>query len=269
MTPWLAVVAVVLGLVEGVTEFLPVSSTGHLILAGDFLGFTGERASVFEVVIQLGAILAIVVLYRERFTSLAGALRGDVRARRLLVNLAVAFLPAAVVGLALHSFIKQHLFSPTVVAGSMLVGGFLILLVERWKPRVVVPEVDDLPMGTAFGIGAAQCLSLVPGTSRSAATILGAYALGCSRVAATEFSFFLAVPVLVAASGLDLWKARHILTLADAPFFLLGFAMAFLSAIVVVRGFVRYVAHRSFTWFAVYRILAGIALFAWLSRTGA
>jgi undecaprenyl-diphosphatase len=269
MTPWLALVAVLLGLVEGITEFIPVSSTGHLIVAGKLLGFTGERASVFEVVIQLGAILAIVWLYRQRFVRLASALSGDMPSRRLIVNLAVAFLPAAVVGLLFHDFIKAKLFSETVVAATLLTGGVVILAVERFHPKMTIPEVDDIPVVTAFGIGLAQCLALVPGTSRSAATILGAYALGCSRLAATEFSFFLAVPVMFAATGLDLYKARHILSAADLPFFGLGFAAAFVSALVVVRVFTRFIARHNFTGFALYRIVAGIALLVWLSRVGA
>lgn len=267
MTPELAAIAVILGLVEGVTEFIPVSSTGHLIVAGELLGFTGERASVFEVAIQLGAILAIVWLYRERFLGVARTLADSPVSRRLVVNLAVAFLPAAIAGLLFHDVIKTKLFSPTVVAGTLIVGGVLILVIERFRPRETTREVDDLGIGTALGIGLAQVLSLVPGTSRSAATIMGAYVLGCSRRAAAEFSFFLAVPVMVAATGYDLLKSRDLLAAADIPFFALGFVTAFVSALVVVKAFLSYVSRSDFRSFAWYRIAAGIALFLWLERS--
>lgn len=269
MTPVEAATAVLLGLIEGITEFIPVSSTGHLIVAGRLLGFEGERASVFEIAIQLGAILAVVWLYRVRFTTVARGLRTDPRAQRLVLNLAVAFLPAAIAGLLFHDVIKQVLFSPTVVAGSLVTGGVLMLVIERWRPRTTVTDVDDLPIGTALGIGLAQVLSLVPGTSRSAATILGAYVLGCSRTAAAEFSFFLAVPVMFAATGYDLFKSRDLLSMADVPFFALGFLTAFVSALVVIRVFIGYVSRATFSGFAWYRIAAGLLLFIWLTRGGA
>lgn len=266
MTVTDAAIAVILGLVEGITEFIPVSSTGHLIVAGELLGFTGERASVFEVMIQLGAILAVVWFYRVRFTAVVRGIGTVPSASRLVLNLFVAFLPAAIAGLLWHDTIKSVLFRPSVVAGSLVVGGVVMLLIEQWKPRSTIAEVDELPITTAFGIGLAQVLSLVPGTSRSAATILGAYALGCSRKAAAEFSFFLAVPVMMAATGYDLLKNRDLLSAADLPFFALGFVTAFVSALVVIRVFVAFVSRTSFVGFAWYRIAAGIALFAWLSR---
>lgn len=268
MTVIEAATAVILGLVEGITEFIPVSSTGHLIVAGDLLGFEGTRATVFEVFIQLGAILAVLWFYRERFLTVLRGLQTMPSARRLVVNLAVAFLPAAVVGLVFHDAIKRVLFSPTIVAGSLIVGGLVMLLVERSKPREIITDVDEIPITTAFGIGLAQVLALVPGTSRSATTIMGAYALGCSRKAAAEFSFFLAVPVMFAATGYDLLKNRALLSMADVPFFSLGFVMAFLSALVVIKVFVAFVSRTSFVGFAWYRIVAGAALFAWLSRVG-
>jgi undecaprenyl-diphosphatase len=263
------VAAGLLGLVEGATEFIPVSSTGHLILAGEFLGFVGERAKTFEIVIQLGAILAITLLYLRRLVGLVGAVRREPRALRLVINLLVAFLPVALVGLVAHHWITDHLFRPIVVATSLVVGGVIILLVERFHPRPSVTEVDDLPVATAGGIGLAQVLSLVPGTSRSGATIMGGYALGLSRAAATEFSFLLAIPVMLAATGYELLKSWSTLSAADVPVFAVGFVTAFLSAIVVVRVFLTYVARHSFAVFAWYRILFGGLLLAWFLRAGA
>lgn len=258
----LYLVAVILGLIEGVTEFIPVSSTGHLILAGHWLGFEGDRAKAFEIFIQLGAILAIVWLYRARLAALVRDAARNAAARRLIVNLLIAFLPVAIVGLAVHSWIKAHLFDPIVVATALVVGGIVILVIERWQPRTTVREVDDVSRRTAVGIGLAQVLSLVPGTSRSAATILGGYSLGLSRKAATEFSFLLAIPVMLAATLFDLWKSRHGLGPADAPVFGVGFAVAFMSALVIVRAFLRFVSSHSFRPFAWYRIVFGLGLLA-------
>ena len=258
--------AAVLGVVEGATEFLPVSSTGHLILAGDWLGFVGDRAKAFEVFIQLGAILAIVWLYRARLSDVARTLSSDPRSRRLVVNLGIAFLPAAVVGLLAHDAIKRYLFSPTTVAVALVVGGVLMLLIERLARAPSVATVDDVPPRTALGIGLAQVLSLIPGTSRSAATIMGGYALGLTRPAATEFSFFLAIPVMFAATLFDLVKSRHLLSASDTPLFAVGFVVAFLTALVVVRAFLGYVARRSFALFAWYRIVFGGVLLALMHR---
>jgi undecaprenyl-diphosphatase len=252
--------AVVLGLVEGATEFIPVSSTGHLIVASAWLGRTDEAAKTFDIFIQLGAILAIVWLYRVRLTRALLAARQDPPSRQLLVNLVIAFLPAAIVGFLLHDWIKEHLFRVPVVAAALVLGGLAILLIERWRPRERVAEVEHVPPGTALGIGLAQVLSLVPGTSRSGATILGGYALGLSRRAAIEFSFFLAIPVMFAATLYDLLKSLGSLTAADAPAFAVGFVVAFLSALVVVQGFLRYVSRHSFTAFAWYRIVFGVLL---------
>ncbi len=258
--------ALILGLVEGITEFLPVSSTGHLILTGEALGFVGERAKVFEIFIQLGAILAVLWIYRATFTRVALRFTRDADARRLLVNLIVAFLPAAVVGLLAHRWIKAHLFGPVTVGAALIAGGVAILLVERLHQRATVERVDQLKTSTALGIGLAQVLSLVPGVSRSGATIMGGLALGLSRPAATEFSFFLAAPVMVAATLFDLLTSRDALTRADAPLFAVGFVAAFVSAVVVVRLFLRYVGRHTFAGFAWYRIALGIAVLAWFGR---
>jgi undecaprenyl-diphosphatase len=258
--------AAILGVVEGATEFVPVSSTGHLILVGDWLGFTGEDAKAFEIFIQLGAILAIVWLYRERIGRVLRTATRDRMSQRLLVNLFIAFLPAAVVGLLTHHLIKQYLFSPVIVAASMFVGGIAILVIELLRPRPRVQSVDDVSPGVALGIGVAQVLSLVPGTSRSGATIMGGYCLGLTRQAATEFSFFLAIPVMVAATGFDLAQSVGALTAADVQLFAVGFIVAFLTALVVVRAFVAFVARSSFVIFAWYRIAFGILFFAWHAR---
>jgi undecaprenyl-diphosphatase len=258
--------AAILGVVEGATEFIPVSSTGHLIIAGEWLGFTGEDAKAFEIFIQLGAILAIVWLYRARLGRVLGGATSEPASRRLVINLFIAFLPAAVVGLLTHKAIKAYLFSPLVVATTMLLGGIIIYLIERWRPQPSIPTVDELPPRTALGIGVAQVLSLVPGTSRSGATIMGAYCLGLTREAATEFSFFLAVPTMVAATAYDLAKSASALSAADVPIFAVGFVVAFLTAVVVVRAFVAYVARSSFVAFAWYRIGFGLLLLAWYWR---
>jgi undecaprenyl-diphosphatase len=260
--------AAVLGLVEGVTEFIPVSSTGHLIVAGELLSFTGERAKTFEIFIQLGAILAVVWLYRERFLLIARSLQRSPKSRAFVVNLALGFLPAAVVGLLAHRWIKAHLFTVPTVAGALVLGGLIILLIERTRPVERVATVEDLPPKLAFGVGMAQVLALFPGVSRAGATILGGYMLGLSRTAATEFSFFLAIPVMVAATLLDLVSSRGNLSVADIPLFAVGFAVSFLSALIVIRAFIGFVARRDFTPFAWYRIAAGSALLIWWKASG-
>jgi undecaprenyl-diphosphatase len=252
--------AALLGLVEGVTEFIPVSSTGHLILASHWLGATDETAKTFDIFIQLGAILAIVWLYRERLAHAVLAARHDEPSRRFLLNLFIAFLPAAIVGFLAHDWIKARLFTPTVVALALIAGGAVILLIEWLRPRERVADVRDLRPPTALGVGLAQVLSLIPGTSRSGATIMGGYALGLSRRAATEFSFFLSIPVMFAATLYDLLKSRGALSAADAPAFAVGFLTAFVSALVVVKAFLGYVARHSFAAFAWYRIALGLLL---------
>jgi undecaprenyl-diphosphatase len=252
--------AAVLGLVEGATEFVPVSSTGHLILVSNWLHLVDERAKTFEIFIQLGAILAIVWLYRRRLGHVVVSARSDADSRRLIGDLLIAFLPAAVVGFLAHDWIKARLFDPTVVAVALVVGGLLILLIERWSPASTVRDISRVSGTTALGIGLAQVLSLVPGTSRSGATIMGGYALGLSRVAATEFSFFLAIPVMLAATMYDLHKSWSVLSSADAPMFGVGFVVSFLSALVVVKALLRYVSGHTFRAFAWYRIALGALL---------
>jgi len=260
--------ALVLGIVEGLTEFLPVSSTGHLILVSDLLGANDEKGKVFDIVIQLGAILAVCWEYRSRFARAFGGLATDPVQRRFVANLAVAFLPAALVGLAFQSQIKAYLFNPLTVAMALVVGGFAIFAVERWYERhgvARVASVDAMTWHDALMVGLAQCLSLIPGTSRSGATIFGGMLCGLSRPAATEFSFFLAVPVMFAASGYQLVKYRALLTGGDLASFAVGFAVSFLAALVAVRGLIRFVASHDFRAFAWYRIALGIAVVAYFA----
>ena len=250
-----------LGIVEGVTEFIPVSSTGHLIVAGSLMGFDDERAKVFEIFIQLGAILAIVWIYRERLWGVVRELPGSSPARRFLANLAVAFLPAAVMGLLTHKAIKAYLFNPVTVSVALVAGGVAILLIERSALNSRVHHADDISLKQAAAIGLAQCLALFPGVSRSGATIMGGLVSGLDRKTAAEFSFFLAVPTMVAATGFDLLKNRGALAASDIPLFLIGFVTAFLSALVVVKAFLKYVSLHDFSWFAYYRIGFGFLVF--------
>jgi undecaprenyl-diphosphatase len=256
--PELLLKAAILGLVEGATEFIPVSSTGHLIVVSNWLGLVDERAKTFNIFIQLGAILAIVWLYRTRLARSVAEARRDSTGRRLIINLLVAFLPAAIVGFLAHDWIKSRLFNPSVVALALMVGGIFILLIERWGPQSVVDDVNQVPTRSALGVGLAQVLSLIPGTSRSGATIMGGYALGLSRTAATEFSFFLAIPVMFAATGYDLLKSWALLAAPDLPMFAIGFVVSFVSALIVVRLFLSYVSRHSFRAFAWYRIVLGV-----------
>ena len=261
--------AVILGIVEGVTEFLPVSSTGHLILAAELIGFTGPGSKVFEVVIQLGAILAVCWVYRERLSGAVVGLLGDRSAQRFVANIIVAFLPAAVAGVFLHSIIKQVLFSPWVVAVSLVVGGFLILLIERIRPLPQVRTVEAMPLRTALAVGFCQILAMIPGVSRAGATIMGALMLGVSRPAATEFSFFLAIPTMFGAAVYDLYKSRGELSFDNGEIIIVGFIVAFFAALLVVRWLVDFVAKHGFGVFALYRIVIGtIALIAlWLTAS--
>jgi len=252
--------AVILGLVEGVTEFIPVSSTGHLILTGRLLDFEGERAATFEIFIQLGAILAIVWLYRAKILGVFKNATSDPQARQLLLNLMIAFLPAAIVGFLVHDWVKANLFNPVTVAWALLVGGIVILLIERWNPPERIDDVDHVPMRKALGIGLAQVLALFPGVSRSGATIMGARSLGLSRRAAAEFSFFLAIPVMFVATGYDLLKSRDALSSGDAPVFAVGFVVSFISALIVVKAFLAFVSRKNFAGFAWYRIIFGALL---------
>lgn len=252
--------AAILGVVEGVTEFLPISSTGHLILAGDMIGFTSETAKTFEVFIQLGAILAVVWFYREKVSSSIKGI-GSEKTNRFLLNLLIAFLPAAFVGFLTHSFIKHYLFKPLTVAAALIGGGIAILVIERVARRTVVMDVDDVSFKQALGIGLAQTLSLFPGVSRAGATIMGAMCFGLERKAATEFSFFLAIPTMFAATSYDLLKNLHNLTAGDLPIFAIGFIVSFFSALVVIKAFLGFVTKHTFDSFAVYRIIFGAVVF--------
>jgi undecaprenyl-diphosphatase len=257
----LFVKALILGVVEGLTEFLPISSTGHLILAGDLLGFTGDKAKVFEIVIQTGAMLAIVWEYRAKFWRVAAGLASERAAQRFVLNLIVAFIPAAALGLAFSKLIKSYLFHPVPVALAFVVGGVIIFWVERsLRPRVRVERADDMTWRDALKVGVAQAFALVPGTSRSGATIIGGMLFGLSRKAATEFSFFLAVPTLIAAGAYDFWKNRVLFDAGDASLFAVGSITAFVSAFLCVRWLLRYIATHDFVPFAWYRIAFGAAV---------
>jgi len=253
--------ALILGVVEGLTEFLPISSTGHLILAGDLLHFNDEKGKVFEIVIQTGAMLAIVWEYRQRFTRVLAGFFDDPVARRFVLNLVVAFIPAAVVGLAFAGIIKQYLFHAVPVAIAFIVGGFVILWVEKKERRIAVESVDDMTWRDALRVGIAQTFALIPGTSRSGATIIGGMLFGLSRKAATEFSFFLAVPTLIAAGMYDLYRHRELLAAQDLGLFSAGGATAFISAFLCVRWLLRYIATHDFSVFAWYRICFGLLVF--------
>ena len=253
--------AAVMGVVEGLTEFLPVSSTGHLILTGSLLGMTDAKSKVFDIAIQTGAILAVVIVYWQRIRSTLAGLGSDARAQRFTLNVFIGFLPAAVVGLTVYKLIKTYLFNGPVVACAFIIGGLIILWVEKTqpvKPRIM--EVDDLTPMDALKVGLVQCLGMIPGTSRSGATIIGGMLLGLSRKAATDFSFFLAIPTLVAAGGYSLWKERHALSTADFPMFAVGFIVSFLAAWACVRWLLRFISTHSFAVFAWYRIAFGIVV---------
>ncbi|MBI5409614.1 MAG: undecaprenyl-diphosphate phosphatase [Nitrospirae bacterium] len=248
--------AAILGIVEGVTEFLPISSTGHLILAGDLLGFNSDTAKTFEVFIQLGAILAVVWMYREKVSSTIKDI-GKEKTNRFILNLLIAFLPAAFFGFITHSFIKRHLFNPVTVAVALIVGGVAILVIERVVKKSVVMDMDEVSFKQALGIGLAQTLSLFPGVSRAGATIMGAMCFGLERKVATEFSFFLAIPIMFAATSYDLLKTFHSLTVNDLPIFAVGFIISFFSALFVIKAFLGFVTKHTFCSFAVYRIIFG------------
>ena len=250
--------ALILGLVEGFTEFLPVSSTGHLILAGDLLKFNDERGKLFLIVIQAAAMLAICWEYRARFGHVLAGLGSDPAAQRFVLNIAVAFMPLAVLGLLFGKAIKATLFNPVAVATAFIVGAFIILWAERRQHVIRVDSVDDLSAMDAFKLGLAQACALIPGTSRSGATIIGGLLFGLSRKAATEFSFFLAVPTLMAASAYQLYKERHLLAADDLGLWAVGFVASFVSAFLCVRWLLRFISTHDFTIFAWYRIAFGI-----------
>lgn len=262
MDPLLLLKALILGVVEGLTEFLPISSTGHLILAGDLLDFNDERGKLFEIVIQSGAILAVCWEYRAKIASVVGGLTRERAAQRFVLNLFVAFLPLAVLGLAFGKAIKAHLFNPIAVATTFILGAFVILWAERREHRIRVESVDDLSLTDALKLGIAQAFALIPGTSRSGATIIGGLLFGLSRKAATEFSFFLAIPTLSAATVYQLYKERHLLSFDDIGMWAVGFVSAFVSAFLCVRWLLRYISSHDFTVFAWYRIVFGLVVLA-------
>jgi len=256
----LLIQVVMMGIVEGLTEFLPISSTGHLILAGSLLNFTGEKVKVFEIVIQAGAMLAVCWEYRVKISRVILDFKHDIAARRFVVNLLIAFLPAVILGLIFGKAIKAHLFKPVPVALAFIIGAFIIIIVERRQRRVMysrVDTVDDISAADALKVGLAQCLALIPGTSRSGATIIGAMAFGLSRQAATEFSFFLAIPTLFGATVYSLYKERALLSAADLPMFSIGALSAFISAFLCVRWLLRYISSHDFMIFAWYRLVFG------------
>ena len=263
MLPALYASAILLGIVEGFTEFLPISSTGHLILADRLLGIEGPESKLFDIVIQFGAILAVCWVYRERLYQAAAGMVTDTLSRRFVGNIVIAFLPAAIAGVLLHRFIKEVLFSPWVVAVSLIVGGFLILLIERIRPRPRIHDIEAMSLRTAVAIGCCQVLAMIPGVSRAGATIMGALMLRVDRAAATEFSFFLAIPTMLGATLYDLYKNRAILSFDGVVLIAIGFVVAFIAALFVVRRLVEFVSRHGFGVFAWYRIALGaIALIA-------
>ena len=280
--------AAVMGIVEGLTEFLPISSTGHLILAGALLGLDDEKAKVFDIAIQTGAIFAVILVYWQKISRTVLDLPTDITARRFAANVVIAFLPAVVLGLLFGKQIKMYLFTPEVVASTFILGGLIILWVEQKlkanassgllhgdsaenvltssaveQPLARIQNVDDMTPLDALKVGFVQCLAMIPGTSRSGATIIGGMVLGLSRKAATDFSFYLAIPTLIGAGAYSLYKERALLSLADAPTFAVGLLFSFISAWVCVRWLLRYIASHSFVPFAWYRIVFGIAV--WLT----
>lgn len=249
--------ALILGLIEGLTEFLPVSSTGHLILVGQLLGFHGEKAKVFMIAIQLAAILAVVWEYRAKLGHVATTLHTEPTSRRLTMNLIAGFLPAAVLGFLFYKEIKAYLFNPLVVASALVIGGVLILWAERRKHTVTTETIDELHWRRALVVGFAQALAMIPGTSRSGATIIGGLFLGLSRKTAAEFSFFLAIPTMLAATAYDFYKNWRLFDVQDVPLFAVGGAAAFISALIAVRTLIKFVSRHDYTVFAWYRIVFG------------
>ena len=258
--------AAIMGVVEGLTEFLPISSTGHLILAASLLDFTGDKVKVFDIAIQTGAIFAVILVYWQRLRDTATGFGHDPRARRFVLNVLIAFVPAVLLGLLFGKAIKEHLFTPVVVASAFIVGGFIILWAERRPATAVrIHAVDDMTPWDALKVGLVQCLAMIPGTSRSGATIIGGMLLGLSRKAATEFSFFLAIPTLIGAGAYSLIKERALLSWADLPMFGVGLLFSFLSAWLCVRWLLRWITTHDFVPFAWYRIVFGavVLITAW------
>lgn len=256
-----------MGMVEGLTEFLPISSTGHLILAGSLLGFADAKAKVFDIAIQTGAIVAVIIVYWQRLKDTVLQMPQDAGARRLLSNVLIGFAPAVLLGLLFGKAIKAHLFTAPVVASTFILGGFVILWAERRPPATVrLAEADDMTALDALKVGLVQCFAMIPGTSRSGATIIGGMLLGLSRKAATDFSFFLAIPTLIGAGAYSLYKEREHLAIGDLPMFSVGFVVSFLSAWACVRWLLRYISGHTFVPFAWYRIaFGGVVLLTWLT----
>jgi undecaprenyl-diphosphatase len=262
----LLIKAAIMGVVEGLTEFLPISSTGHLILAGALLGFDDEKAKVFDIAIQTGAIFAVIMVYWPKIRDTVLALPRQRHAQKFALNVLIAFVPAVVLGLLFGKVIKAHLFTPAVVATTFIVGGFIILWAERRQAAggnaVTVHDVDAMTPMDALKVGLVQCLAMVPGTSRSGSTIIGGMLLGLSRKAATDFSFFLAIPTLIGAGVYSLYKERALLSMADLPLFLVGLVFSFLSAWLCVRWLLKFISTHSFVGFAYYRIAFGVVVLA-------
>ena len=262
----LLIKAAIMGIVEGLTEFLPISSTGHLILAGSLLGFDDDKAKVFDIAIQTGAIFAVILVYWQKIRTTVAALPHQRQARQFALNVLVAFLPAVILGLLFGKAIKAHLFTPVVVASAFIVGGLIILWAEKRQKRnpatVRIHEVESMTTMDALKVGLVQCLAMIPGTSRSGSTIIGAMLLGLSRKAATDFSFYLAIPTLIGAGGYSLYKERGLLSLADLPMFGVGLLFSFISAWLCIRWLLRYIASHDFVAFAWYRIAFGLVVLA-------
>ena len=262
--------AAVMGIVEGLTEFLPISSTGHLILAGALLGFEDEKAKVFDIAIQTGAILAVIIVYWQKIYHTVVELSTQRLARRFAINVLIAFIPAVILGLLFGQMIKAHLFTSTVVASTFILGGLVILWVEGWgktpppgehpDDRARILNVESMSPLDAFKVGLVQCLAMIPGTSRSGATIIGGILLGLSRKAATDFSFYLAIPTLIGAGAYSLYKERALFSIMDLPMFAVGLLFSFASALLCVRWLLKYIATHSFVPFAWYRIVFGVVV---------
>jgi undecaprenyl-diphosphatase len=262
--------AAIMGIVEGLTEFLPISSTGHLILAGSLLGFSDDKSKVFDIAIQTGAIFAVMIVYWQRLRETLLGLGNDAKAQRFAINVGIAFVPAVVLGLLFGKAIKAHLFTPVVVASTFIIGGFIILWAEKRSTPARIHSVDEMTRMDALKVGLLQCFAMIPGTSRSGATIIGGMLLGMSRKAATDFSFFLAIPTLIGAGAYSLFKERALLSAADIPLFGVGLVFSFLSAWLCVRWLLRYITTHNFVPFAWYRIGFGIVVlmtsyFGWVT----
>lgn len=262
---WTAFQAIILGVVEGLTEFLPISSTGHQIIVADLIGFTGERAMAFNIIIQLAAILAVMWEFRGKIFDVVRGLPNQPRAQRFTGNLLLAFLPALVLGVLFADLIHEYLFNAVTVAAALVLGGVIMLWAERRQHRVQVTHVDEMYWSHALKIGFVQCLAMIPGTSRSGSTIIGGLLFGLSRTAATEFSFFLAMPTMVGAAVYSGYKYRHLFQPDDLPVFALGFVTSFIFAMIAVRGLLKFIANHSYAAFAWYRIVFGMLILAsWL-----